>query len=314
MKRIAFFAHYDADSIIDAYVLYYIDGLLKSGIDFLFFCSDSDLPDVELLKLPPKTKIVGSSRHGEYDFGSWKRCLASFQNEYGPEGLSRIEEFVFCNDSCYGPLFPLQSMFAAMEKRSCDYWGITQVEYWGGYLPSFFLVLKGKILCHPDILGFFNSIGSFSDKLSYSKKYELGLNQCLQKYGFIGDYYLKEFTHLDHSSEQSIDISTFESGMPFLRIMTVRQNPGGIAHLGEKIKLICQRFSYPMSFIVKHLERTNPGYKKYWNYKIPNIDRKIFKIIHVRRKVNPLKDKTRIKVKILGITVFYWVSPMRYEE
>ena len=77
MKRIVFFAHYDPDGRVDDYVLHYLNELVRAGIEEIYFASDCGLVEEELSKLPNAVEVVNATRHGEYDFGSWKRCFDS---------------------------------------------------------------------------------------------------------------------------------------------------------------------------------------------------------------------------------------------
>lgn len=313
MKRIAFFAHYDPDGLIADYVVRYLDGLYELGIEEVYFCSDSEIELKEQIKLPERTKFVKGSRHGEYDFGSWKRCLLAFEHEQGTRDLHEFDELVLCNDSCYGPLFSLRAMFETMRNKDCDFWGVTQVEFSEKYYPSFFLVMRSSVLAAPFFIRFLKSIEPFTEKRLYCQKYEEGLYRLLKKKGYRGACYLAQHNHLCHSSAQALTPAIFEQGLPFIRVMVARINPRGIAHLGEKIKEACETYEYPVALIQTHLERTTPNYESCWHYRTPDIDRVLLGIIHVRQKFNAQKKQVHLKIKVLGVSIFYCVFPMRYE-
>jgi len=310
MNRIAFFAHYDPDGIVEDYVLHYLAGLIDSGVDCVLFASDCDLRTAEVDKLPAGVKVVHASRHGEYDFGSWKRCLATLSQSE----LARFDELILCNDSCYGPLFSLAPMFAHMEKVECDYWGVTQVRYWGGYYPSYFLVVRSKVLNDPDFGTFLKNVEQFSNKEDYCRRYEVGLNRFLEKQGYAGGCYLEQYKHLCHSSPDALTADAFAAGLPFIRVMTARGNPGGIAHLGKKIEALTFKYRYPYEFIMNHLERTFPEYRKFWSFFIQDIDKKILGIFYIRLKNYPDRKRIRLKVRIFSFTIFYCKFPICYAK
>lgn len=312
-RRIAFFAHFDPDGIVDEYVIRYLASLLDAGLEAVYFATDSDLCRGELEKLPRKVVAVNGTRHGEYDFGSWKRCLARFISSEGRGGIGGVDELVLCNDSCYGPLFPLNSMFCTMASRPCDYWGVARVEYDGGYYPSFFFVVRNPVMQDAAFLGFLQSVGPFSGKREYCLRYEVGLNRLLERLGYRGACYLERYAHLCHSSFLALCPEVVREGMPFIRCMTARVNPGGIAHLGSRIKEICGHCGYPDELIVSHLRRVAPGFERCWRYRYGDVDRKILGIIRVRRKPKPEKDRVRLKVWIFGIPVFYGIFQMKYD-
>ena len=107
MRRAAVFAHYDKDNLIDDYVIYYVKAL-KEICEKVVFVSCCELSLEEKEKLNGIADYIIAERHEEYDFGSYKRGFFYLKNN---EMLNEIDELVFANDSCYGPLFPLKNVF-----------------------------------------------------------------------------------------------------------------------------------------------------------------------------------------------------------
>ena len=91
MDKIAVFAHYDGDNIIKDYVIYYLKELNKIA-QKIIFVSDCDLPQQELKKIENIVYHSIAHRHGEYDFGSYKRGYL-YAKENGL--LNNCEELIF---------------------------------------------------------------------------------------------------------------------------------------------------------------------------------------------------------------------------
>ena len=72
MKRLCVFAHWDRDNKIDDYVIYYLKAL-KEVCETIIFVSDCNLEPNETNKLNNIADFVIAQKHGEYDFGSYKR-------------------------------------------------------------------------------------------------------------------------------------------------------------------------------------------------------------------------------------------------
>ena len=310
MKRVVFFAHYDPDGMIDEYVVRYIRSLIDCGVKRVLFVSDSSLREGEIERLPELVDCVSGERHGEYDFGSWKRCFLSME----AAELETYDELILCNDSCYNALQPLSRVFEEMNDRDCDFWGITQVQTMGGYYPSYFLAFRRPVLIWPGFVEFFTNVGAFSNKEEFSRKYEVGLSRMMEKHEFRGDCLLNHFKNLCHSSADVLSDDVIKAGMPFIRVMTARSNPGGIAYLGQRLSEICSESGYPLEIIKNHLERTSPGFRKFWNYRIGDSTSSYLGIIKLRIKPNPKKDKFRLKIWLLGITLISLSLPMRYDD
>ena len=309
MKRIAFFAHYDPDGRVDDYVLHYISELLQSGIREVYFSTDCDLADGEAGNLPVGVEVVNTTRHGEYDFGSWKRCFESVTLSE----RSDVDELILCNDSCYGPLSGFDALYSEMQSRTCDFWGLTQVRRYEGYYPSYFLAFRRPVLAWVGFEEFFMEIGSFVNKKEFCLKYEVGLTHALRDQGFMGDCFFRERNHLSHSNAAALEADVFEAGMPFIRVMTARENPGGIAHLGSKIQSACELTGYPLDMIKKHLERISPSYRKFWNCQVGKSVKTYFWVVRVRIKPDHKVGKCGVKLRLFGIPLPWFSVPISYD-
>lgn len=80
-----------------------------------------------------------------FDFGAWKDYFESG----GERIIQKYEEIVLCNCSCYGPVFPLESVFSRMSGAECDFWGLYRHPGIPGKFPphlqSYFLVLRSSL-------------------------------------------------------------------------------------------------------------------------------------------------------------------------
>jgi len=95
-KRISLFAGYDVDGLIDDSVILFVKELSRHSD--VYFLSDSELQDGELDKLQDFVKGAWGIRHGEYDFGSYKR-LACYL--VGWDKIEEYDELILVNDSSY---------------------------------------------------------------------------------------------------------------------------------------------------------------------------------------------------------------------
>ncbi len=194
-NNIAVFAHYDKDDSIDEYVIFYLKQL-KSICKYLIFVSDSNLQSSELQKIESIVDYSLSKKHGEYDFGSYKRGI-EFARQKGL--LQEADNLILCNDSCYGPFYPLEQTMDEMNSRACDFWGITKnvniverkaypcKETNNKHVQSYFMVFKKQVLNSEAFKNFLESITAEAEKKSIIIKYEIGLCAQLCRAGFIFD-------------------------------------------------------------------------------------------------------------------------------
>jgi lipopolysaccharide biosynthesis protein len=201
-----------------------------------------------------------------------------------------------------------------MGKRDCDFWGVTQVKHSGGYCPTYFIVFRRRILSDLEFRTFFEGIDPFVNKQEFCKKYEVGLNHFLTQKTYIRSCYLNGCRDLDHTVPQALTPLIFSQGMPFIRVMTARENPGGIAHLATKLEFICDRYKYPFRFICDHLQRVAPDFENGWHCRIQDVDMNLFRVIRIRMKATENKKRTRLRVRIFGIPIIYVVFPMLHSK
>ena len=116
----AIFAGYDKDGIVDDYVIYYLKELKK--VADIVFVYDNTFFKEELDKVKNLTIHQICEKHGEYDFGSYKRGFLWAKEQ---DILNKYDSLVFCNDSVYGPFYPLEQIFNKFENdRDVDFWGM----------------------------------------------------------------------------------------------------------------------------------------------------------------------------------------------
>ena len=203
MKRAVVFAHYDKDSIIDDYVIYYLKELKKIAATIVFV-SCCNLSDKEIEKLNGIASHVIAQIHDEYDFGSYKRGFLYLQDK-----LDEFDELIFANDSCYGPLYPLEKVFSKMGNEHCDFWGITKNNF--GYkknlkhffvkrphVQSYFIVFKQKIFTQDFFADFMQSIKHLQTKKEIISKYEIGLTELLKEKGFKFKTFINAYENINN--------------------------------------------------------------------------------------------------------------------
>ena len=279
MRRAVVFAHYDKDNLIDDYVVYYVSALKKAGCDVVFV-SCKELAQTELEKLNGLVIHTITENHDEYDFGSYKRGFLYLEPK-----LSEYDELIFANDSCYGPLYPISEVFAEMEKKNCDFWGITknnyayqafvkQIFFKVPHMQSYFISFKRQIFQNSIFINFVKSITFQSCKQDIISKYEVGLSQLLYENNFRSDEYIKDYSY------QALicfwQKLVIRNKMPFVKCSVLRKKNNEIT-LTYNWENILKQTSYPVDFIRKNLLRTQimvPQNKQKMD--------KIFAILYIR--------------------------------
>jgi lipopolysaccharide biosynthesis protein len=120
MRRLCIFSFHDVHGIVDDYVTYFLKEMGRH-VEHILFYSNGPLDEESTKALQGIACEVIIHPHGGLDVLSYK------------EGLERIafnedqayDEVLMVNHTCYGPIYPFAELFGAMEKRDCDFWGVT---------------------------------------------------------------------------------------------------------------------------------------------------------------------------------------------
>ncbi len=178
--RVCIFAHFDRDDRVDPYVLKYL-AELRTVCQQVIFVSTSKLGETEQAKLTGLAERIILKPNVGYDFASWQSGLAAVQ-------LEHCTELVICNDSCYGPLAPLTSVFERMARRMtsepCDFWGMTSNNQGHWHLQSYFMVFRRAVIQSEAFANFWKEVGPRPTKIDVINDFEIGLSTKLMAAGF----------------------------------------------------------------------------------------------------------------------------------
>ena len=243
-KRLFLFAGFDKDNIIDDTVVYYVNALSKLGD--VVFVVDNDLPKSELKKISkiPHVLYVGAGRHGEYDFGSYKRGYL-----WAKKILKKYDWLYFANDSVYGPLNDLKPILDKLEHSGADLVGMTanRDNYTPLHVQSWFAGFNKKVFNSTFFDSFMKKIARIPHKTSLVLKYEVGLSSLIMRHGF------KMHVVVDANNNKIYEDPRYMlvSGVPFIKktaVARLRKLYFLYPHLDDDVLL---------DYIVAHMRRHN---------------------------------------------------------
>ena len=222
-RRLFLFAAYDRDRIIDNSLLWYLQSL--SHLGDIVFVMDNDAPDFEIDKVKqiPNVLYASATRHGEYDFGSYKRAYTWARDN---NLLKKYDWVYLVNDSVYGPFSSLEPMLLRMESAGADLTGMA--EYSDRTTPSHvqsWFVGLGKSIVKTDLLDkFMNGVSREKSKAAIIRKYEVGLSCTFLRAGF------KMFTLMENNSDTThvlydTPLTALNMGIPFIKKRAISSIP-----------------------------------------------------------------------------------------
>lgn len=204
--RVCVFVHFGFDKIVADYVFQYLDALQKSKCA-IFFISNSDFFESIAEKLSQYCTIVATRKNcAMADFGAYKAglelCRDSLQSD-------KIKTLILANDSVFGPIYPLDEMFAKMDQKNLDAWGVSDCMYPRYHLQSYFLAFNMPKIFHKYLTDFIeNNCTKISKRQDLISHCEIGLSQDLLKNHFrIGAYCeAEEISAFEHWQTEDQDL------------------------------------------------------------------------------------------------------------
>jgi SAM-dependent methyltransferase len=249
MNRLLCYAHYDEKGDVSDFVKHALNSMAVVCSE-IRFVSNSPLPEHEKRYLEKSCRHVIVNDNTGYDFHMWKTAL-------GIVDYAGFDEIVLMNSSVYGPITPIEPVFAEMASRRCDFWGITECFQMRPHVQSYFLVFRKRVITSAQFAMFWNGVLPYENKNQVVMSYEIGLTQWLVESDFERGVYcnlhrLADFAQRNGTKVKLKDdpsrkhaVQLLRIGVPFLKREFVRRNAGDLrfieAHLANS--------NYPVDFI-----------------------------------------------------------------
>jgi len=253
-NRIAVFASFSPDGIIQPYVQYYLTAL-KRVCDRIIFVSDNGYALRELEKISHLVNCFICEQHGEYDFCSYKRGI----NHAKKMGyLESAEELLLCNDSCYGPVNGFEAVFNDMQESDCDFWGMTDSAQPAYHLQSHFMVFRKNILTTDLFLDFFDKVVKKEVASCIAQNYETQTTSYFMKHGYKVYCYINDRNNLVNEARKKgknierMPISLMRVGCPLVNLEAFKHSKCNFEGIGNTLQEIRPINPELYSLIIAH--------------------------------------------------------------
>jgi len=209
--------------------------IIPMHIDVIFFM-DSDCDDKELKKLASYVIWAGAARHGEYDFGSYKRAY-----EYAARKklLDKYDFVYLINDSVYGPLRPLMPVLSGLESRGLDAFGMVKnPNRRAPHIGSWFIGMRPNVFRAQWFDKFMRGIKKQPDKGSVAILYEHGFTARVIKANLTWGCVTTIFNRGVYNRVKQM----FRAGVPFIKKLSFTRHNGA---LGAQISYVLRHADAP---------------------------------------------------------------------
>lgn len=263
-KRLLLYAHYDRDGKVDPHVVYQIKALHDFGISIIFI-SNSPVSEEDKRILSPFIADIRLRPDEGYDWTAWKETILAL----GIESLSKYDELIIMNDTCYGPVFPLEEMFLKMDKENVDFWGITENTnpIHIDHIQPYFCLFKKNLFTSNIFMNFWESINDILKIEDAVVNGELRMTKYFTKNGYQYSVYVNMENMkiipqigVEHAFVYNLApwlVRTYR--VPFAKIRAF-QTARGKFNMGQELFIALKECcsSYPAHLIIDHLRRTRP--------------------------------------------------------
>ena len=226
-RRLFLLAGYSARGAVDESLVYMVQSLSTHGDIILVM--DCDVPAPELDKLRTYVLHADAHRHGEYDFGSYKRAYIYARDT---AILSKYDYIYMINDSVYGPTRPIGPYFETMESFGVPVFGLVcNPHHERPHIQSWFIGMRRDTVCTDWFDRFITSVRPQRDKGAITYLYEQGFTKLITAQNIA---YRCIFSVPGRSIYNSVR-HLYRNGMPFIKKASFTRHNGC---LGRQIRYV----------------------------------------------------------------------------
>ncbi len=242
MKRLCILQVCPLERELKQYV-YYLAEKLQEISDSMVIVANGGVKDCDRRSLRKMHLNVYERPDAGFDCGAFKDTL---ENYLTWKRVHEYDELILVNDSCYGPIFPLDEMFHEMdtERADLDFWTVTEQPAFGKmpsceesipyHVQPYFAVIRKRLLHSPDFSDFWRSLTVPKKYWEAIENYELKFAAFFAGRGYRGGAYV-DYTRFYKSDEEKSSYILFdicrllrEERCPFLKRRSFKHSQADI--------------------------------------------------------------------------------------
>ena len=267
MQRLLLYLTYDRQNIIDNYIGYFLQSMRPVADTIAVVCN---MPRVEsgLQNLLGYADYIFYRENRGLDAGGWKEALCAL---IGWEKAAQYDELILANDSFYGPFTDMKRIFAEMENRELDFWGLASYGGGGESLPehiqSYFLVVRSKMLHSNSFKDYWEELPFYENFSQAVYQHEVKFTSHFEKLGYtwgvLADIEKNNSTRNPANNYMQYALLSYElikkRNFPFLKKQQIAYNTLAWQtqeNLSQAIRYIDKNTDYDVNLIWENLIRT----------------------------------------------------------
>lgn len=217
MDRLGLFLFYDSEGIVDDYVTYMLEDMMKN-LSHLCILVNGELTSQGRKAFEKFTDHILVRSNRGFDVGAWKDAMI---DEFGFEKLEEYDEVILFNDSFFGPIYPFKEMFDEMDERDLDFWAMTvhgaapdprdlcPYPHRPRYLQLFFLVMRKGFVKSNDFKDYWQNMPYYEDFNDVGYKHQAVFTKHFEDLGYKWAAF-SDTTELEETVEKSLSFHTYD--------------------------------------------------------------------------------------------------------
>ena len=201
-QRLGIYCFYDKYGHAASFIKTFLDDLMDN-LDDLVVVVNGQLSDQarQLFSVYTKTIIVRENKG--LDVAAYKQAILTL----GWEKLESYDEVICLNDTVMGPVYPFREMFACMDRKDVDFWGITAYagetvdkEQIPTHLQAYWHAYRRSLVSSPAFHEYWETMPLWKDYAEVTRKHEMTFTKHFTDLGFTWASYIDWRKYQGYSS------------------------------------------------------------------------------------------------------------------
>ena len=201
-QRLGIYCFYDKYGHAASFIKTFLDDLMDN-LDDLVVVVNGQLSDQARQLFSEYTKTIIVRENKGLDVAAYKQAILTL----GWEKLESYDEVICLNDTVMGPVYPFREMFACMDRKDVDFWGITAYagetvdkEQIPTHLQAYWHAYRRSLVSSPAFHEYWETMPLWKDYAEVTRKHEMTVTKHFTDLGFTWASYIDWRKYQGYSS------------------------------------------------------------------------------------------------------------------
>lgn len=201
-QRLGIYCFYDKYGHAASFIKTFLDDLMDN-LDDLIVVVNGQLSDQARQLFSEYTKTIIIRENKGLDVAAYKQAILTL----GWEKLESYDEVICLNDTVMGPVYPFREMFACMDRKDVDFWGITAYagetvdkEQIPTHLQAYWHAYRRSLVSSPAFHEYWETMPLWKDYAEVTRKHEMTFTKHFTDLGFTWASYIDWRKYQGYSS------------------------------------------------------------------------------------------------------------------